>query len=161
MRYTIPFENVSTGATADVFRTIAALIMPTSGGTCRAAIEGLRLGCGDASPSDLTLVARIRRVLTGSSKGSPGTTIAAANIPKKDNLSQDAPFTAGINYSGGEPSYEAKTLWEFTFNTRTGLFESLWGNEIIGNYDQVIGLEVAPRTSAARAVYGSLDICLR
>lgn len=161
MRYTIPFENISTGAVADTFKTLVSLIMPTAGATCRAAIVGIRLAGGDAAPTDLTLVARFRRVLTGSGKGTAGTTITAANIPKKDNLSQDAPFTAGTNYSA-EPTYEAKTLWEMAFNSRTGVMEAFGReNEIIGNYDQVIGLEVAPRTASARVLSGSIDVELR
>lgn len=161
MRYTIPFENLSTGAVADTFKTMAALIMPTAGGTARAAITGIRVACGDATPTDLTLVCRIRRVLSGSGKGTAGASITAANMPKKDNLSQDAPFTAGTNYTV-EPTYDAKTLWEFTMNTRSGCIEQLPPNlEIIGNYDQVLGLEIAPRSAAARVVSGSLDIELR
>lgn len=117
MRYIIPFTNVPLGATG-TFITLARAISTDLAGD-RFKLMRISVGPSNGTPPDLDGNIQVKRILdtTAGAAGTPGSTISAANIPKKDTQSQDAPFSAGIDYTTAEPgTYQANPVHNMGMN---------------------------------------------
>ena len=156
LRFTVPFSNVASGAVADTFVTLAAIVAGDTAGT-RARLRSLQIGPADDAPQSIDLAVRVNRIddLSGGSAGTPGATPTPA---QKDSLSRAAVCTAGTAYSGEPSTYLTVPLWEVGMNAMNSLIKE-WGEEDapVANRDQVLGLLVAPRSAVAATLSGVLE----
>jgi len=116
MRYTIPFENVALGASG-TYKTLANVISDDTAGH-RFKLIRLAVGPSNATPPDLDGNFQVKRIAdtTAGTTGTAGTSISAANIPKKDTQSIDALFSAGTGYSAEPTAYETNPIHQFGVN---------------------------------------------
>ncbi len=155
MRFSAPFDNVASGAVADTYKTLAALVAAdTAGYRCR--LRSLTVGPADDAPADLNVSLKINRV-DDVSAGGAGTATAVTPAPK-DSLSRAAVITAGKAHSAEPTTYNTVPLWECEINLRNSLIKE-WGADDapVINRDQLLGLLVAPRTAAAATLSGVLE----
>lgn len=162
MLYTVPFDDIASGTTDDTYRTIALIIVPDTDDGHRARIRRVVCGPSDNTPLDNNYGLDIRRIADQSagSAGTPASTITGANMPKIDPGSQDAIFSAGIDYSGGEPgTYESNPVWQAGCNAHGRVNEMLDDTEMpIGKRDQTLGLRICPRGTTANRVSGYMVV---
>lgn len=153
--YTIPFNDLSTSASADTFKTMVSAIVPNTAGL-RVRIREVVAACADDTPGDTTLAARVMRTAAGGAQGTAGATIAAASVPKADKGGPDSIASCGRDYST-DPTYDTEPLWQTEFNSRGGLAKN-WGPDDapVVAANMVGGLALAPRNAAARKVSGSM-----
>jgi len=149
MFYTLAFQAVSTAATKDTAKTVAAIIGANTDGV-RARIRKIGVGFGDDTPHDRAYAITLKRVASNlaGNAGTAGSSVTAANMPKHDSLSTDSLLTGGLNYSA-EPTYESgQPLWALELYGKTSLLME-WDalDAPIINKDQLIGLIVAPRSA--------------
>ena len=157
-RYVLDFAGVATGATADTYKTIAALIAADTLGH-RARLRKLTITPASANPVDEVCSVQIKRIADVSG-GTPGTktAVAAASISKADPETIDSLVSGGINYTVEPTTYETRALWQASFNMRAGLLKT-W-NEDDGPMicrDQLLGLLAAPEDNSALDLNGSLE----
>lgn len=159
MFYSIPFNNVATGASAGTFKTMAAAIVPDTAGR-RIRVRALNIGPADAAAADRNIAVRIERI-ADVSVGTAGTStaISAANVPKKDTQSQDSIASGAVNYTVEPTTYETNPLWADEFNDRGGIIKE-WDQNGAPKalQDQLIAVRCAPRTANASNVSGCLEI---
>ncbi len=161
MLYTVTFESIDTGALADTFKTMLALLMPDTNDGHRARLRKLIVGASQVTPSDDSMLLQIKRILDVSvgSAGTAGTTIGAAAVPKVDPDSIDSFASAKIDYSAEPTTYATEAIYAAPFNTRGGLIER-WEpfdpEAPVFRRDQLLGLLIAPRAAAAVAITGSI-----
>ena len=155
--YTLPFSNVDTGATADTYKTIAAIIAGATAGH-KARLRRLVITPADDSPADANVNVRINRI-DDVSAGSAGTTtaVSAANMARPISDQRDGVITGGRNYTAEPTAYVTEPVWQASFNSRGGLTYE-WGldDAPVINNDQLLGLLASPTASAARTLSGSL-----
>ena len=161
MRFKVEFDDISSGAVADTYKTIAAIRAADTAGY-RCFVSGLIIGPSEDAPADLNYSARLMRV-DDVSAGSAGTAGSSPTPEKVDSLSRAAVITAGLDYitGGAEPStYSTTGMFQLPLNRRNS-FEGIWPtydlSPMIVNRDQLAGLLVAPRTAAAVAVSGVIE----
>ncbi|MEK6798959.1 MAG: hypothetical protein AABZ12_08355 [Planctomycetota bacterium] len=157
MRYTLPFDDVSTGAVADTYKTIAALIVAnTAGHRCR--VRKISVGFSDNAPADRNVGLRLQRIASLATAGTPGSTLSGANMPKKDTGSIDSLVTGARNYSVEPTTFETEPLWEMDINDRSGLVME-WGEEEAPRaiQNQYLCVRAAPRAAAASALSGTIE----
>lgn len=154
MRFSVSFDDLSTGAVADTYKTLCAIIAgDTAGYRCR--LRSISIGPADNTPQDLNVSIVIKRV-DDVSAGSAGTGSAATPVPK-DSLSRAAVITAKTNCSA-EPSSYGSELYAIDLNRRNSLVkEWLPEDAPVINRDQLIGLLAAPRTAAAAVLSGVME----
>jgi len=160
-RYALPFENISTSASASTYKTLAALLLADTAGL-RIRLRSLAIAAA-ATPTDATLAVQLKRVadVSAGGAGTPNATITTANIPKADANQANSPASGGTDYltGGVEPStYETNALFQMEFNSRGGLIKEWPPSEgPMLNADQLLGLLVTNRAAAAVAVSGTLE----
>ena len=160
MRYTLPFNDVATGAVGDTFKTFASIIVAdTAGHRCR--IRSLQIGPSTDIPSDTNVAVQIKRVadVSAGTAGSSGDTISAANMPKVDPGSRAAVVSAARNYSAEPTVYEDEALFHMDMNVRGGFIKE-WDADAAprATQDQLLGLLVAPRDGAIKNLSGTIEI---
>lgn len=151
-RYKVVANDIATAAVADTFRTILALIVANTTGH-RLRLRSLTIACSDGTPQDQQIAVRVNRT-SNAGAGTPATSLATTDIPKVDSTSRAPLSTAGIDYSGGEPTtYETNPLFQTEFNDRGG-FSKEWTPEDAprANQNQTLGILCAPRAAAASRV---------
>ena len=155
MRYSVNFNNVSTGAVADTYKTLLALVAADTAGY-RFRLRSINLGPGDDAPQDLNVSIKLGRV-EDVSAGGAGTGTAATPLPK-DSLSRAAVITAKTNCTVEPTTYGAVAAFELDLNRRNS-FVKEWSSEDapVFNRDQLAGLLGAPRTAAAAVLSGSME----
>ena len=157
MFYSLTFNDVATGAAADTFKTLAALIAAdTAGHRCR--LRALNVGPADDGPSDLNVELKIARIADVSAGGAGTTTaVTAANMGRPESVQRDGVITGGRNYTVEPTAYETEPLWTHGMNIRGGFFKE-WGVEEapVLETDQILGLLAAPRSAAAIRLSGTL-----
>jgi len=158
MRYAVHFTDVPSGAVADTFKTIAALIAAdTAGYRCR--LRSLQVGPADDAPADLNVALQLQRV-DDVSAGGAGTANSNPTPVPKDSLARAAVISAGEDYvtGGVEPTTYGNPLWQIDINRRNSVIKE-WGVEDapVINRDQLLGLLAAPRTAAAVRLSGALE----
>lgn len=154
--FSLPFEDVATGAVADVFKTLAALIVAdTQGHRCR--VRGLHVGPSDDTALDFNIAVRLSRILDVSA-GSAGTStpVTTALMPKHDPGSVDSLVSGGLNFTGEPSTYEARDLYVNGFNMRGGLINERFDEDekYVATRDMIIALRFAPRTGTVMRVSG-------
>jgi hypothetical protein len=154
MRFTVPFEEVATGAVANTYKTIAAIRAADTAGY-RFRLRRLQLGNSEDTPQDLAVGIALKRV-DDVSAGGAGTSTAVTPL-QVDSLSRAAVCTAGKNYTV-EPTTYGNPLWEMELNCRNSL-DIVWTEEEapVVNRDQLLGLLICPRTAVARTFSGCLE----
>lgn len=155
--YTVPFDDVATGAVADTYKTMATIIVPDTTAGHRVRLRKLWLGPADNAPADLNLAIEIARIADFSvgTAGTAGTTITSTNMPKIDPGSVDAIFSAKIDYTAEPTAYEANPVWQGAMNIRAAMSEAFGEDEApVAIRDQVLGILAAPRTAQAIRISG-------
>jgi len=158
MKYSVNFDDVPTGAVADTFNTLAALVAAdTAGYRCR--LLKLVVGPSDDAPADLNVGLQLKRV-DDVSGGGAGTGNSNPTPVPLDSLSRAAVITAGEDYvtGGVEPTVYGNPLWQAEMNRRNTIIQE-WAPEDapVINRDQLFGLLAAPRTAAAARLSGCLE----
>jgi len=156
MRYTLTFTDVPTGVVADTFKTIAAIIAANTTGH-RARIRSLQVGPADDAPADLQCAMRLERT-NNATAGTPGSSVTAANIAKKDTGALDCLMTGGRNYSAEPTTFETEAQWQLDFNARGG-FVKEWEADMAPKFgpNQTLCVRAAPRTTTAVRISGSIE----
>jgi len=156
MLFTISFDNLATEATADAFETmLAARAADTAGYRFR--LRSIAVGCAEDSPVDLPLAVQVR-IVDDVSDGGAGTATNALTPEPHDSLGRASVITGGSKYTA-EPTTYGDPLFALEMNLRASLIKE-WAPEDapVVNRDQLLGLLVAPRTSAARTISGCMVI---
>jgi hypothetical protein len=156
MQYSLPFNNISTGAVADTFKSIAALIVANTVGH-RARIRKLTVGFADDAPADRNVSIRLHRT-NNATAGTAGSTITTAAMPKKDSNSIDSLMSAGLNYSAEPTTFETHPVWQDELNDRNGLVVE-WDEEQAPKVtqNQTMGFTAAPRAAFASILSGTVE----
>lgn len=156
--YTMPFENVACGTSADTFLTVAAIVAANTTGH-RARVRSISIGPADDAPADANISVRLNRVSSVSGGGAgTATTVSAGNMGKKDAGALDTVITGGHTYTAEPTTYDTEPLWQSDMNTRGGIIKE-WAAEdapILGP-DMLIGVMVAPKDTTARSVSGCIE----
>lgn len=136
------------GATKDLYTTIAALIVAdTAGHRCR--VVGINIGCDDDTPTDRAASVKLARIADVSA-GTAGTktAVTGANMGKSDPNSVASIVTGGIAYTVEPTAYETEALFAEPFNLRSGFIKEWPENQgKVADRDMLIGVLVAPRTA--------------
>lgn len=158
MFYSIPFKG-TTGASAGTYKTMAAVNVPNTAGL-RIRVRAVSIGPADTAPNDRNWSVALYRVasVSSGSAGTPGTSIAAASIPKKDTSGPDSIAGGGTIYSAEPSTFEGNPLWQDDCNDRGGIIKEWDQNgapKAIAN--QLMALRVAPRTANAAEISGTME----
>ena len=152
------FNNISTGAVADTYKTMAAVLTGDTAGyeiRLRAVIIGVSLD----APADLQVSMKVNRIadISAGGAGTPDSSIAAANLARPRSGSRDGVSTFGYDYSAEPTTYETNPHYQIDFNLRGGHTKE-WGIEdgIIGGQDMLVGILMAPRTANAAVISGTV-----
>ena len=158
MHWKLAFSDVASGAVADTFKTIAAMVCADSAEN-RVRLRSLNLGPTDDAPVDLNLGVRILRIADVSA-GTSGTysSVSTSSIAKVNSFQTNSLASGRIDYSAEPTTYETEPLWEHSFNARGGFIKE-WSREggPVIEADQLLGVLVAPRTASAIRVSGTLE----
>lgn len=161
VRY-LHFSDETTGAVADTYKTLVAIIAADTAGH-RAALLSLNVGCSDNAPVDETFGCQIQIVkdVSAGGSGTSSISVTAAQMARADWGEIDGVITGKIDFVGGgvEPTtYDSSyPLFNHEFNTRGGFFKE-WTFETapkIGR-DQLLGVLFTPRVATARNLSGSI-----
>jgi len=158
MMYSMVFDDLATGTTADVFKTAASLIVAdTVGHRCR--LRSLNIGPSDDVPADQNITVKVSRIADVSA-GTAGTktAVTTANMAKKDPGSVDSLVSGGVNYTAEPTTYENESLFTQDMNARGGFLKE-WSAKTapIFTQDSLCGILVAPRATTAVRFSGSLE----
>lgn len=159
-KFTLTFDDVPTesGATKDLYTTIAALIVPdVAGNRCR--VTAINIGCDDDVPEDRFVSVKLARIADVSA-GAAGTktAVTGANMAKTDPNSVASIITGGLEYTAEPTAYETRPLFEQPFNLRSGFIKEWPENQAkIADRDMLIAILVAPRTANIARVSGSIE----
>ncbi len=156
MRYKLSFSNIASGAVADTFKTIAAIIAAATVGH-RARLLSLQIGPAGDTPTDVAVAVKLNR--TNQATAGTCTAVTAANMAKADKLSLDCLMSGGRNYTVEPTTYDTEAPFQLDFNLRGGfLKEWVDPNQMIcWGPSQTFGLLIAPRTAVAVEVSGTLE----
>lgn len=148
MRYKVVASDVVSGAVADTFKTLMALIVANTAGH-RLRLRSLSVGPSDDTPLDLPVAVRVNRT-NNAAAGTVGSSQTTAQVAKTDPDSRDALSTVGLSYSAEPTTYEAYPQFQMDFNLRGGFIKE-WSAEDAprAKQNQTLGILVAPRTAAA------------
>ncbi len=160
--YILPFDDVATGASANVWDTIAAAIVADTA-LKRIELVEIALGPADDAPLDLSAGVRIKRIadVSGGTAGTAGGTLTAAQMGRGRSDVADPPFTGKTGYTAEPTVYEGGTsvtncLFQIGINTRSLVVIPVAPGLCIAQQDQHLGLLLAPRTAAAQRWSGHL-----
>ena len=145
MRYAVTATNVASGAVADTFKTLAAVIAADTAGH-RARLVSLAAGTADDTPQDKNVCVRLIRT-DNTAAGTPGSSPTPAKL---DTDSRASVLTAGINYSAEPTSLESTPVFAVDFNLRGGLLKEWAPDDApVLNKNQTLCVQAAPRTPNA------------
>jgi len=159
MRFVLPIQNLDTGAVADTYVTLAALIAAdTAGHRCR--LRAICVGPSDDAPDDKNCSVQVIRIADVSA-GTAGTktNVTAAAMPRPDSGQRDGVITGGLDYTVEPTTYETYPLWQMDFNIRSGFLKE-WPDVDAApqiSRDQLLGFRFAPRAAAAVTVSGTIE----
>lgn len=158
MKFSLPFEDIATGAVADIFKTLAALKVPdVVGNRCR--VRALIIGFSKPSPDDQPVAIVMSRIADRSAGASgTSTAVTAANMPKKDPDSIDSLVTGERDYSVEPSSFAAENIFADEINDRGGIIKE-WDEEGAPKFtrDQLCAIRAAPRRALAAEVTGTIE----
>ena len=158
MKFSLPFNDIPSGASADTFKTMATLIVADTAGH-RIRVTSISVGPSDDAPADRNVAIHLKRIADRSAgtAGTAGTSIAAASIPKKETASRDTIVTAGLNYSVEPTTYETYPVFEMEINDRGGFIKEFGDDGPVFERDQMCSLLAAPRAAAASRISGCIE----
>ncbi|RME36530.1 MAG: hypothetical protein D6788_11370 [Planctomycetota bacterium] len=156
--FNVPFDDIATGTSDGVYKTIAAIINPDTAGA-RFLLREIDIYPNDDAPPDTQVRIAVKRILdvSAGTAGTAGTTIAGTAIPKLDPNSIDASQTAKLDYSVEPTTYETNAVFQAAMNSRGG-FQKPFDDETAVRVlrDQHLGLLAAPNGSTQVRLSGSL-----
>lgn len=160
MIYRLPFDDIVTGAVADTFKTLAAILVADTAGH-RVRLRNLIVGFAQDTPPDVPVALKIGRIADASAgtAGTAGNTVSTANMPKVDPGSIACLMTGPRAYSVEPTAYETEPLWSDDLNAHNGIIMP-WPDpdeRPRATQDMLIALLAAPRTAVAVAVSGTLE----
>jgi hypothetical protein len=149
--YSLTAEDVDTGAVADTFTTMLALIAGATAGH-RGRLLQLTVTPAGNAPADLNIACQVNKT-DQTTAGTPGATTTSANIPRGDPAQRDSIMSGADEYSVEPTNYDTKASWAADFNLRGGL-DHAWapGEGPAWGPSETLGIRLAPRTAAAHAV---------
>lgn len=156
--YKFDFDDVASGAVADTYTTLAALIAADTAGY-RARVLSITIGPSDNAPVDKNVAVKLSRIADVSAGGvGTRTAVAGSAVSKADTESVDSTISAGHTYTAEPTTYEGRAVWQGAFNARGGIIKH-WDKEDapVIQRDQLIGLLVAPRDAAALTLSGTIE----
>lgn len=152
MLYTLTAQDVATGAVADTFKSMLALLAAATAGH-RGRLLKLDIGPSSDAAADRNFGVRVAR--SNRTTDGTDTTVTSANLGKCDPHSRDSIMTGGRDYTVEPTTLETEDLWAGDFNGRGGLLQvwdkdeaPSWGDRATGNGQSLLVL-MAPRTDAA------------
>jgi len=138
---------------------MVAIIVPNTAGY-RVRVRSVSVGPADTAPNDRNWSVALRRIASVSSgtAGTPGASITAANIPKKDTSGPDSVATGATVYTVQPTTYEANPLWSDDCNDRGGIIKE-WdqGGAPRAIHNQLIAICVTPRTANAAEINSTIE----
>lgn len=154
--YTMPFEDVATGSTIDLYKTMGAIIVPdTVGNRCR--VRGLHAFPSNDTSQDFDIAVRLSRIASRTA-GTAGSSspVTGANMPKHDPGSVASIVTGARNYTSEPTTYETEDLWVGGFNMRGGVINERFDDDEMYRVtqDMLCGVRCAPRAAVALRVSG-------
>ena len=158
-KYAVHFTNTATGAVADTFKTMLAIIAADTAGH-RARLLKMVVGPSEDAPVDLNVGLQLQRV-DDVSAGGAGTAGSNPTPAKMDSESLATVITAGEDYvtGGVEPTtYGTVPLWVGDMHYYNTIIQE-WAPEDapVIQRDQLLGLLAAPRTAVARSLSGYFE----
>ncbi len=156
MIYSVKFDALVTGSTANTYKTLIALIMPNTAG-CIGRLRKVVMGPGGAAPEDLSVDIKIGITDSGGA-GTPGSTPNVNTIQSHEQDQRASVVSGlGINYSG-EPSTFQTGAGGFSMNSRA-TFSQEWpeGKGPKWGKNQTLCIKGAPGTSAAVHLSGTIE----
>ena len=158
MKFSLPFNDIATGAVADTFKTMAAIIVANTAGH-RVRVTSLCCGPSDDAPGDRNIAIQLKRIasIAAGTAGTAGTTLTSAQVPKKETASRDTIVTAKLDYSVAPTTYETYPVFEMEFNDRGGFIKEFGDDGPVFEKDQLCGILASPRTAAAVRISGNIE----
>jgi len=156
---TAVYSDIVIAAAKDTYVTCIGIIVPATQGY-GARLRGFTVGMADETAQDIQMSVKINRIddVSAGSAGTPGTTIAAANLARPYSYQGNGLLTVGVNYVGAEPStYNTNANFLMDFNSRGGYshYFQEYDAPFVGE-DQILALLVAPRVATAAQVSGTI-----
>lgn len=154
MIYSLTVEDVATGAVADTYTTLLALVAGSTTGH-RGRLLQLIVGPSDNTPQDLNAGVRVSKT-NQDTAGTPGSTVSAANIPKHPN-ERVSTMTGARAYSVEPTTYETYPAFQADMNRRGGMMQA-WTREEAPQWgpSETLGILFAPRTDAVARVSATI-----
>jgi len=148
MHYSVPFEDVASGAVVGTFKSLASVI---AGAGKRAKIRAIRVGFGGEAADDINMTLQLIR-------GTTDGTGSAVTPVQRDMLSAAAGCTAKKNYSVECADLESLPVCEFGLNSRGTAFLE-WGPQEapVVNASKCIFLRATPGAATARKMSGVIE----
>ena len=159
MIYDFGWEKFSSDATADVYLTAAGCHATDTVGH-RYKIREIDVHAADPTPLDKNLAVKLGHILDVSAGGAgTSTAISAANLPKRDSGQIDAPFGAGVKFTGEPTTYKTDQNKQWEFNAHSGLIYGwAFADAPVCNRDEMRTIRLAPRVAGAIITSGSMAI---
>lgn len=158
MHYSLIFNDLPTGVVADVFTTLASLIVADTTGH-RLRVRSLSIGPADDTPPDVNVAVQLARIADVSA-GTAGTktAVTTGNMAKKDPSNVDSIVSGGRAYSVEPTTYETEPLYQEDINAHGGFIKE-WGvdDAPVAGQDMLIAVIAAPRTAAAVRLSGTIE----
>lgn len=156
MRYSLPFDNITTLASADTLKTLALIRVANTVGH-RFRLRAVTGSFADDVPQDNNIHLRIHRVAYGTA-GTAGSTVTAANMPKKDPGSIDCLMTGELNFSAEPTTFDNQGIWVIDMNDR-GEFHREWDEDQAPRFIANSGcaFRAAPREAVASILTGCME----
>jgi hypothetical protein len=152
--YYVNVKNVLTGAVADTYKTMIAVIVDATLGH-RFRLRKAWGGCSEDSPPDLQIAVDVGRIedFSAGGVGSGSTLVDKPNIARRETAGPQSDMQARTVYTGEPTTYDVEALFALEFNGRGG-FVKEWSPDEAPVFvnDQVMGLRFAPRTAVARTI---------
>ena len=152
------FSDIATGASANTYKTMAAILASATAGY-KARIRELVIVVSLDAPADLQVSLKVNRIadVSAGGAGTADSSIAASALARPNTDDRDGVTTFGYDYSVEPTTYETNAHYLVDFNLRGG-HTKVWGVEdsIYINNDMLIGILMAPRTAAAATISGTV-----
>ncbi len=158
--FSLPFEQIATGSTADVYKTMAALIVDDTQGH-RIRVRGIHVYPADPNPLAHNIGVHLDRILdlSAGSAGTPGTTpdpVAKADMPHHDPGSVDSLVAGERDYTAEPTTFQTESLFVGGFHMNGGLINERFDEDekYVCTRDMLIALRCAPRAAVTLTVSG-------
>jgi len=156
----IPFDDIASGGSANVYKTIAAVKVDNTTGA-RIRIRTLNVASSDDNPLDEAIRVQLIRIadVSAGSAGTFATTITAVNLPRTNPNDPDPFALARLNYSAEPTVFDTHPHDQWSFNDR-GFLVDRWEQHDddwpVALTDQLIALRIALSVASTAKVTGKI-----